>query len=110
MSNGGIAGAVAGAAVARRRRQILTAFRNAGATAPDRAVAETALDIRGDLLYRSMEKRGIIKKTAGGKVYLDERAEEEAQRVRRLIVAALLLLAGIGIAWAFAMRGSGSHP
>jgi hypothetical protein len=107
MSNGGIAGAVAGASVARRRRQILQAFRAAGATSPERAVPESSLDLRGHLVFKGMQKRGVIVRTPDGRLYLNEAVEATVSRARHLILAAVLLVILIGLAWQFGTRGKG---
>jgi hypothetical protein len=106
MSNGGIAGAAAGAAVARRRREILAAFRAAGANAPERAVPESSLELRGHLVFQVMQKQGVIARTPDGRLYLNEAVEEAVSRRRHLMLGAALLLVLIGIAWAFGMRGN----
>ncbi|MDH4037563.1 MAG: hypothetical protein OEX18_04535 [Candidatus Krumholzibacteria bacterium] len=105
MSFGGIAGGAAGASVARRRRQIIAAFRAAGATSPARAVPESSLELRGHLVFRTMQKRGIIVRTPDGRLYLNEAVEAAVNRMRHLTVAAILLIMLIGIAWVFGMKG-----
>jgi hypothetical protein len=107
MSNGGIIGGVAGASVARRRRQILAAFREARATSPERAVPESSLQLRGHLVFRTMQKRGVIVRTPDGRVYLNEAVEAAVSRMRHLILAAVLLVILIGVAWFFGMQGKG---
>lgn len=105
MSNGGVAGAIAAAAVARRRREILDAFRAVKANAPDRAVPESSLDLKGHLVFQTMLKRGIIVRLPDGRLYLNEAVEAAVSRQRHLILAAVVLLVVIGIAWLFAFRG-----
>ena len=104
---GGIAGAMIGGAVARRRREILAAFRAAGATSPERAVPESSLHLRGHLLFVTMQKRGIIVKTPDGHLYLNEAVEAAVSRMRRLILVAVFLVILIGVAWFFGMKGQG---
>ncbi len=105
MSFGGIAGGAAGAAVARRRRQIVAAFRAAGATSPERAVPEASLELRGHLVFKAMQKRGVIARTPDGRLYLNEAVEAAVSRMRHLTVAAILLIMLIGIAWVFGLKG-----
>jgi len=100
MSNGSV---VAGAAVAHRRRQILSTFRKLGATSPERAVPESSLDVRGHLIFKRMVKGGVIVRLPDGRYYLDEAAEARARRMRLTILAAVLTLFLIVIAWMVAL-------
>lgn len=97
MSNGGVTGAIAGAAVARRRREILEEFRRAGATAPERAVAESSVKSSRHALFGLMVKRGVVVRTPNGRVYLDEAAEARAGAMRRRVALAAVLVALAGL-------------
>jgi hypothetical protein len=104
MANGGVTGALVGASVARQRRKILAAFRAVGANAPERAVPESSLEVRGHMVFAVMKRRGIIAQTPDGRLYLNEAVEAATRRQRHLLVAAIILVAVIGIAWAYAMK------
>jgi hypothetical protein len=104
MVNGGVAGAIAAAAVASRRRKILRAFREAGATSPEGAVPEATLDTHGNLLFRRMVRSGVIVRLPDGRLYLDEAAEDRTRRMRFRILAAILVVAVIALAWVLGLR------
>lgn len=101
MSGG--ASAVMAAAVARRRREILKSFRDAGATSPDRAVPEARIDHRGHLIFRRMRAAGVIVALPDGRLWLDEAAEARSQR-RRLIALTIVLLIGVVVVAVIAIR------
>jgi hypothetical protein len=94
---GGAGAAVTAAAIARQRREILDAFRTAGATSRETAVPETSLKIRTRLVFHTMLKRGVIIRLPDGRLYLDEAAEAAARRTRLAILWVVLALGVAGV-------------
>ncbi len=104
MIPGGAAGGIAAAAIARRRREIIEAFRNKGATAYERAIPEAEVPHRDNLVFTSLVKRGIVVRTPGGRLYLNETAEARARSLQLRILAALLVAGLIALAWVLGLR------
>lgn len=101
---GGGAGGIAAAAAARRRREILDALRKARATAPDRAVPESAVPHHDRVQFKHLEKRRVIVRTPDGRLWLDEAAAAAADRLQLRILLAVLVAIVIGLAWVLGLR------
>jgi phage-related baseplate assembly protein len=54
-----------------------------------------------------MKKRGVIRETGDGRLWLDEAAAEADAATRRRVAIAAMLLAVIGIAVAYLLNGRG---
>lgn len=94
MSLGGGAPAAIGVMVAKRRRELLARFRSVGATSEETARAAEELRVSpGSPMFRIQLGRGVLVETADGRYYLDEAAAERAERLRRGLLLALLVLA-----------------
>jgi hypothetical protein len=85
-------GAVPAAIVAMKRKAIIRAFRDSGATRPDAARTLQEVGLPPSLLTKVLKLRHVLVEVADGRFYLDTRREEETARTRR-IIAALLTLA-----------------
>ncbi len=72
---------VAAAVVARRRRKILEAFRDAGALSAEQAVSCQELGLRASPIFRRLVRTGVLV-DCGGRYYLDEEAEARAHHLR----------------------------
>jgi hypothetical protein len=84
------------AMVAAAEQKVLAPLRDAGATAPDRAVPIADDDARGTH-FVSLLRRGVIVEASPGRYYVDEGAIARAQRAGRgalpLLVLGLVALA-----------------
>lgn len=90
----------AAAVIAIRRKQLIRAFREAGATDPDHAVTLDQLGQRRSWIFDQMAGHGVFLAREGGRYYMDERMAEEFLAVRRkraLIITAVLLLFFVAI-------------
>ena len=94
-------GAVAAGVVARKRRKIIRAFREHGATSPEtaRTLAEVGLS-EGPLLH-VMKLRHVIVDVGGDRFYLDNAREQAAARTRGVVVAvvAFVIVAIVVVLW-----------
>lgn len=94
MSLGGGAPAIVGVMVAKRRKELIAKFRAAGATSRESARSPGELSVVPDSpIFRLQIGRGVLVETEGGRYYLDEAAAERADRLRRGLLLALLVLA-----------------
>lgn len=99
------AGAVAAAAFARARREVLGHFDDAGAVNPDRAVPYDPPSHLHENQFESLIGQGILKETGSGLFWMDRGAAELEARRRRgsLKIMFVLILAGLVIAAAISM-------
>ena len=84
---------VSGAAVVVRQNRLIRAFREAGATVPERAVGPEELDCRADWVFQRMAKYGVFVETERGRYYLSEEGVRRFQRMRTMRMVVVLLLA-----------------
>jgi hypothetical protein len=93
-------GAVAAAAIMRRReQQVIDDFRSAGATSPERAQSYTAIGLGDSLAIRRLRNRAVIRESAPGTYYLDEEVWAAVRRTRqRLVITILSIIAVLAIA------------
>jgi hypothetical protein len=80
-------GAVAAGAVARKRRRMIRAFREHGATSPEtaRTLADVGLS-EGPLLH-IMKLKHLIVDVGDDRFYLDTVREQAVARTRRVVIA-----------------------
>lgn len=85
------------AIVAKKRRRVIRAFAQAGATSPETAKTLEELGVHDSLILQVQKMRGVIVPVDGERFYLDEARELEVARKRRAIVliavAVILVLA-----------------
>jgi hypothetical protein len=95
----------AAAIILRKEKDIVSAYRGAGATSPDRARSPEQLDIGRRLAFERLVQRAVLRDTGDGRYYLDEPSWEALRGIRRrmmlviaLVVAgALLVLVSTGV-------------
>ncbi len=94
-------GAVPAAVVARKRKAIIAAFREAGATHPDAARTLQDVGLPPTLLTEVLKLRHVLVEVDGGRFYLDAEREEETARTRGVFAAVLItaLLAVLFVLW-----------
>jgi len=96
--------AVPAAVVAKKRREIIQAFRDAGATHPDAARTLQGVGLPPSLLAEVLRLRHVLVEVSDGRFYLDTQREEETTRQRR-VVAMLFVLAVAVILFVVWRRG-----
>ncbi|MBP9897049.1 MAG: hypothetical protein KBF28_01625 [Gemmatimonadales bacterium] len=89
-------GPVGPALIARKRRQLIAAFRSHGATSPTTARTLEELGLGHGMLVRIQEHRHVLVDVGQGRFYLDEAREAAVSRTRRLILGAVMLVVAIG--------------
>lgn len=88
------ASGVSGGAVIVMQNRFLRRFRDAGATAPERAATLDELGCRSTFVFRRMVDRGVFVASGEERFHLDEQAAVEfLQRRRRMVL--LFMLFGI---------------
>jgi len=88
-------GAVAAAAMMRKQREVVEAYRKAGATSAATAKTLGALGLDANRAVKQLKGHAVLHETAPEVYYLDERSWEALGRMRRRMA----LLAGlIGLA------------
>ncbi len=88
---------VAPAAVALKQKQIVAAFRAAGATSPDRATTADALGLHQGLAFRILLRHEVLREVGEQRLYLDEPNLEALRATRRrlaFIILGIALLVG----------------
>ncbi len=97
--------AVPAAIAAGKRKAIVRAFREAGATHPDNARTLRDVGLPNSLLTEVMKLRHVLVEVEGGRFYLDLEREEATRRMRSTI-ATILLLAGLVVVFVLWRRGA----
>jgi hypothetical protein len=87
----------AAAILIRRERELVDAFRAAGATSPSRAVSLGDLNLERTVAFRRLQRRAVLRATESGLFYLDEPSWNALSDIRRqvaivMIVAVLVVL------------------
>ncbi len=83
-----------------KRRHIIHAFREAGATSSENARSLEDVGLSKSVLLEVQKLRGILVKAGQNRFYLDEVREKKVMRFRRILVFTLFVLAAL-IAWYF---------
>ena len=98
-------GEAAAAAIIRKERRIVDAFRNEGATSPESARSPGELGVNGSWLVDRLIDRAVLRQAEPGRYYLDEEAWKafcQARRLRAIIVVSVILLCVV-CAWLIQM-------
>ena len=98
-------GAAVAAVIAIREREVVSAFRDVGATALVSAVTLDQVGVDRNVGFRRLRRHEVIREATPGRYYLDEGVWTAVRRTRRrlvLILFAILafLVIAIGIGWA----------
>jgi hypothetical protein len=93
--------------VAVRQRKIVSAFRTAGATSPDRATAAALVGVKEGLAFRILRRHEILREVGPDRLYLDESRWEEHRSFRRrmLLMVVVVLFAVFLALFLWIMRG-----
>ncbi len=98
-------GEAAAAAIIRKERRIIGAFRDEGATSPEAARSPGELGVNGSWVVDRLIDRGVLRQAEPGRYYLDEEAWTafcQARRRRAIIVVGIIVV-GIVCAWLIQM-------
>ena len=94
------------AIIIRKERDVVAHFQQARALSPATAQSLSALGLDDGTALRRLRSRAVIREGAGDTFYLDEPGWLALGRIRRrLILVAVLIVVGLGIATALAGRG-----
>jgi hypothetical protein len=89
-----------------KERQVIAAFKDAGAIAPDRALDPRDIRVdRDGLIWRRLRERAIIRESESGLFYFDEEVWNAQRRARLRLVTVLLIIVAIVGAALFTARG-----
>jgi len=88
-------GAVAAGVIARKRRRIVRAFREHGATSPETARSLADVGLSEGLLLHVMKLKHLIVSVGGDRFYLDTARERAVDRTRRVVIAVLALVVAV---------------
>ncbi|MFH1688912.1 MAG: hypothetical protein ABIE42_01580 [Candidatus Eisenbacteria bacterium] len=78
--------------VARKRKRIIRAFREHGATSPETAKSLVEVGLSDGFLVHVMKLRHVIVNVGGDRFYLDTAREQAVERTRRVVLAVVVLL------------------
>lgn len=78
--------------IAKKRKLIINAFRESGATSTESSQTLTSLGISNSLIVKIMKLKGVLVETGDGRLFLDEVREEIVNRHRKFIVAGILII------------------
>lgn len=85
----------AGVPVLANQHRVVRVMHHAGAVSPDSARSPEELGLRDSLVLAGLVRRGVVVRTADGRVHLDPTRVEHWRhtRRRRMLILALLVLA-----------------
>jgi hypothetical protein len=85
-------GAPAVAVVIAREKQVVLAFRRAGATSPASAVSPESIGVDRRLAFRRLHERAVLREASSGAFYLDEPSWQALQSTRRRMGLTILTI------------------
>jgi hypothetical protein len=84
----------AAAIIARRQRDVVSAYQTAGATSPAAARTPGELGVEHDMIVRGLVNRAVLRDAGEGRYYLDVPSWEALRRTRGRLV---LVVGGIAV-------------
>jgi hypothetical protein len=93
-------GAVAAAVIVRKEREVVEAFRRAGAISSAKPATFAALNLHEGVATRRLIARAVLREAVPGSFYLDEPSWEALRSTRRrmaVLMCALAVIAVIGV-------------
>lgn len=84
--------------ISKKRRRIIKAFRNAGATSSGNAKSIEEVGLPKSVVLEIQKLRGIIVSAGKNSFYLNEEREREVRRSRQILIAIFIVLVAL-IAW-----------
>lgn len=85
-------GAAVAAIIVRREKNLVSHFRERGATSPATAQSLRDLLVDDGLILRRLRERAVIRETGSGLFFLDEMSWAARRRMRQRIVTLVLLV------------------
>ena len=82
--------AAAAAVLLRRERELVDAFRAAGATSPAKAISLSDLNLEASIAFRRLQQRAVLRETETGLFYLDELSWQALRGIRHRLIAVIL--------------------
>jgi hypothetical protein len=82
----------AAAIILRRERDIVNAYRGAGATNPERAVQPEDIGVDRRLVFDRLVRRAVLREAGDGRYYLDEPSWEAIAYVRRRLAIVIIMI------------------
>jgi len=89
---------VAPAVIVRKQKQLVAAFRSAGATSPAQARVPSEIGIGAGLALRILRRNAVVRETPNGALYLDQPSWEVLRARRRRLASLLVGLVLTGVA------------
>ena len=83
---------IAAAAVVKKRKKIIRAFRDAGATSSETSKTLAEVGLSRSVLLEIQKLRGVLVEPSEGRYYLDEAREKVVNRFRKVLVACFAVL------------------
>ena len=83
---------IAAIAISKKRRHIIHAFRNAGATSLENARSLEEIGLPNSLLLEIQKLKGVIVEASPNQFYLDETQESKVARFRRNLMIAFAVI------------------
>jgi hypothetical protein len=80
---------IAAAVISKKRRQIIRAFRDAGATSPESSKTLEEAGLRAGMLVEIQKLRGVLVESSENRFFLDEERERQVTRFRRYLAASI---------------------
>jgi hypothetical protein len=91
-------------AIVRKQKQLVEAFRNAGAISPAEAKIPSELGIGGGLALRILRRHAVLRETENGALYLDQPSWKALQAFRRRLASLIVGLSLLGLGWIWYLR------
>lgn len=85
----------AAAVILRKERDIVSAYRGAGATRPHLAKSPEQLDIEHRIAFDRLVQRAVLREAGDGRYYLDEPSWEALRGSRRRMILVIALIAAV---------------
>jgi hypothetical protein len=83
----------AAAIIIRKEKEIVRAFRGAGATSTPKAASTSELGVDERVAFHLLRRRNVLREASAGRYYLDEAAWEQMGRRRRSFLVVILAVA-----------------
>jgi hypothetical protein len=80
-----------------QRNKIIRRFKQAGATAPDRAIDPATHRIRQSLVFNQLEKEGVIVKVRAHHYYINEALAAQYHEQRLQVFSVVLIVIAIAV-------------
>jgi hypothetical protein len=93
------------AIMVRREREVVEAYRRAGATTPATAISPAELRLDDGAAIQRLRRRAVLRETESGSYYLDEPSWEALHGIRHRFVAVMLIIVALAAVLGLALGG-----